>query len=418
MDQAGNGLAAYLQINGERLDVFARRFDAATQSFGEQRLLSGLEGGTTLGLRVRIDASGRAMAIWLQEATPEFAKTAINVVAASYDPVSREWSAPRKLTQHVQQPDRTEAQSPDVAISSDGSAFAAWVERTGPFPYRFRLVGSRFDGQAWSQPEAIRPADGPEALITSPRVAWSATGIATVLSIEEPIDGTSNGRLVLRQRDQDGHWHGGLFDGDDHHVQSFDLDTTPAGDMVVVWQRAMSNPLRHSAHVRRGRADGTWRSPIVVDDRTGEGLSAGLPSIGFDAQGRAWMAWSSSDAAPGIHVARLSASGDAFDASPRLLEAPVGPSLGRSVLASDSKGNALIAWRQLTNQIASGGGTISVYSLFASRFDAKTGTFSVPALVEANESASANLGAVALGPDGRGLAVWAQSERVMVNRFD
>jgi hypothetical protein len=420
LDRQGNGLAAYLQINGQRLDVFARRFDAATQSFGEQRLLSGLEGGTTFGLSVRLDEGGRAMAIWLQEATPEFAKTAINVVAASYDPISREWSAPQKLTQHVQQPNRTEAQSPDVAIGPDGRAFAAWIERTGPFPYRYRLIGSRFDGQTWSAPETIRDADAPEALITSPRVAFSAGNVATVVSIEEPLDGQNNAKLFLRQQVKDGQWHAGVLDDSEDHVWTFDLAHSAGGDMVVVWQRKApapeSAPL--SIHARRGRSDGSWSAPIVVDDRTGEGLSGGLPAVGLDAQGRAWFAWSSSDAASGIYALRLNAAGNAFDAGPRLLEAPVGNSLGRPVMASDAKSNVLIAWRQLTNQIPASGGTIDVYSLFASRFDAETSTISAPALIESNEADPARLGAVALGPEGRGLAVWVQNEKVMANRFD
>jgi hypothetical protein len=155
-----------------------------------------------------------------------------------------------------------------------------------------------------------------------------------------------------------------------------------------------------------------------VDDRTGEGLSGGLPAVGLDAQGRAWFAWSSSDAASGIYALRLNAAGNAFDAGPRLLEAPVGNSLGRPVMASDAKSNVLIAWRQLTNQIPASGGTIDVYSLFASRFDAETSTISAPALIESNEADPARLGAVALGPEGRGLAVWVQNEKVMANRFD
>ena len=80
----------------------------------------------------------------------------------------------------------------------------------------------------------------------------------------------------------------------------------------------------------------------------------------------------------------------------------------------DGAGNVFVAWLQETLKV----GSLSTFSLFASRLNAQSGLWSDAALVEADETATVSSGAgIAMAPDGTALALWTQAKRIMFNRF-
>lgn len=128
MDGSGNAIAVWRQYDGSRHRIYTRRL-AAGGSWDATVQIESPAGSDAWEPFVAQDASGRAIAIWLQ-----WQSTTFGVFVNRYTPGSG-WGTAELLA------DATDnAQTPRVAIDATGRAIAAWLQSEGTRNEVFAMV--------------------------------------------------------------------------------------------------------------------------------------------------------------------------------------------------------------------------------------------------------------------------------------
>lgn len=122
-DPAGNAIAVWMQ-NGSPLiaSLWGSRYDRASDRWDAPRLLETDDSGTTSTPSLAVDAEGNAMALWPQSDGMRF-----NIWAARYDAASDTWAPPRR----VELDNAGNANAEDVAMDGEGNAIAVWSQSDG-----------------------------------------------------------------------------------------------------------------------------------------------------------------------------------------------------------------------------------------------------------------------------------------------
>jgi hypothetical protein len=169
-DALGNAMAVWMRSPGGPLrDIEARRFDVGR---GWGTLVTLARGRPYPGFpRVAVDASGNALAVWL-----ELPDSGGNEVWAAWFAAGLDWGPAQRL----QSPAASGADAPGVAMDARGNGFAAWRRGDGD---RRIVWAARFQATSgWGSPEPIgtgppaRTEVGAVAIALSPGgdgvVAW------------------------------------------------------------------------------------------------------------------------------------------------------------------------------------------------------------------------------------------------------
>jgi len=134
-------------------------------------------GRETLGVRVAVAPSGRAVAVW------ERAGGKKGVIQAAWMSSRGAWSAPEKISEGG-----GTAQDASVAMDSEGDAFAVWERSSGASPSIVAAISQ--DGGPWGAP-AVISAEGTSA--SDPQVAAAARGEAVAVwdTLDGPVQAAS-----------------------------------------------------------------------------------------------------------------------------------------------------------------------------------------------------------------------------------
>ncbi|MBX3654221.1 MAG: Ig-like domain-containing protein [Ramlibacter sp.] len=140
IDPAGNVLAvrAQYRANGNRVELWANRYDAATLSWGEARQLATGGPGFSLLLALGVDKAGNGLALWTEGGgTVELPQASVRSVR--FRAGSGEWDSPVLVAAMSGNP----LSPPQVAVDQGGSILAVW-NIGGPAPSVGQVVASAF----------------------------------------------------------------------------------------------------------------------------------------------------------------------------------------------------------------------------------------------------------------------------------
>jgi hypothetical protein len=447
MDAQGNATVVWIQTDGTRKNVFARRFNATTQTFEDQKLIGRNGGGDVQRVSLKVNGNGDAVAIWTQSdgnATPE----EIDVVAAVY--TGGTWGpAERVADQSALGGVAKSASNAKAAFGPDGMIVAVWrtvfEDNTSTGGDADELQSSTYDpvAKAWGQVLTIE-RDSNSNLIDSHVVVLPNKDALVVY-----IDGSENAAedtsfRIRRKAANSTDWLPGNVDPNGGATQflpgdpgtnnsDMRLATNEAGQVQIVW--------KHRFDVTGGReailtaflpADSKiWSAPIVADITAGDsqstdgklGKSSDSPSIVMDKNGKSTITWQQNDLNPNtggirsLYAIQFDIAQKKFDsATPYLVDDSANNLLNNpSALSVNAAGNVFALWEQIS--VVGGGGVPQRVSVYASQFDAAAKTWSKPGLVEADDSVNTegDLG-IAIAPNNTAIAVWQQNNRVMFNR--
>jgi Big-like domain-containing protein len=120
MDNAGNVLSVWSQLNGARLDIWSNRYDAVT-GWGTAALIETNDAGTAAFPRVKFDSLGNAVAAWTQSDG-----TQTNIWSNRYV-AGTGWGTPVL----IEFADAGNATLPRLAVNASGDAIVVWQQSDG-----------------------------------------------------------------------------------------------------------------------------------------------------------------------------------------------------------------------------------------------------------------------------------------------
>jgi hypothetical protein len=450
-DAAGNLIAVWVEPDGERNNVFARRFDAATQSF-DAPVRIGLDNGDgSNDLRLKVNANGDAVATWELREEDNAGHVEDNVVVSVYQRTSNQWKTER-LTDNSSVNTQDDSTLPDVAFGPEGMIAAVWREKnhdfvTGTTTDFFSLRSAIYNpsNQTWGNIEPVTGGATPATEWTEPRVAVLPSKDVVVASIARNTANANDFDIDLFRRNaSSGKWGpgnldstGGPTEGVENipaatdGIDSLQLAANDKGQVQIVWRHKFDgNGRQLIASAFLGSNTKTWVVPGQVDSTAGdpngccdrfttEGKDSLTPNVVMDAKGIATVVWRQEASFDNgdikdIYARQFNTNTGSYVGEPQLIEQNPNNTDSLPALAVDALGNVFAGWTQLS---AVNPGGLNIRSLYASRFDASTQVWSSPALVEADDSATVLAPGIAMAPDGTAMSVWLQAKRIMFNRF-
>jgi hypothetical protein len=394
-DQA---MAVWLQRDAAVDNVWARRYDATTGTWGTAVLIETDDTGDAYHPKVAFDASGNGMMVWYQ-----FDGLNTSIWASRFTNATQIWSAATL----IETSSAGNAVAPQVAFDASGNALAVWHQSDGT---RDNIWANRFNAGTglWGTAELIETNNAGGA--SSPQIAFDASGNA--LAVWDQSDGTRDNIWANRYNGSTGLW--GTAALIENIATGNAGDPQPAfdgaGNAFVVWQQ--SDGTRNNIWANRYNATtGLWGTPgLLESDNTGP---ANFPQIAMDSSGFAWAVWQQSDGTrTNIWANRYNAFAGTWGVA-TLLENETGTAFAPQ-LAMNASGNTMVVWSQ--NLIPS-------IDTVARHFDASTGTWGAPQTIETDDAGDASVPQVAMDPSGRAVAVWRQNDGtgnydILANRYE
>jgi hypothetical protein len=309
-----------------------RRFDGANWriesrvkpsggNWGSVSLLSTL-GADALQPALAVSSNGTAVAAWRQFDGLNWR------IRTSVRPPGGSWSSPSLLSVGLQN-----AEDPGIAVGSDGTAIAIW---------------RRYTGSYWRVEANVRPPGGPwgfaSILSTStnayqPRIDIGAGGRA--VAVWRRHDGT-NSRIEAIQRPPGGPWGSvSTLSAAGQNADGPDVGVAADGTAIASWRR--SDGTGYVAQASILSPGGTWGAASSLSD---SGVDPGGARVDVGDDGNAIVIWRRMDSALGVHRAEAAVrpSQGSWDSTSKL--STVGYAANNVRIALDGNGRAVAIWQE------------------------------------------------------------------------
>ncbi len=372
-DDNGNAMAVWLQRNGSRYDVWAKRLVSGL-GWQAATLVDGNDTGDAYSPEVAMDASGNALVVWHR-----FDGTRNNVWAATYVG-GVGWRAPTLL-----EAGSYDAQSPRVGISPPGDGMAVWQQSDGT---RYNIWASRFAwGTGWEAAtliENLGPGDARE-----PRIAVDNGGAITLWKQD---NGSFPDLWANQYVDGSGWQVPGLVESRDG-VGAIrpEIAGDGVGNAVAIWVENDGTRRNISANTHVS-GNGWGVASLIENDNTGDATD---PQIAVNNRGNAVAVWIQSDGVRQNVWSALTTIGGTW-AAPVQIEEYDGGYVFSPRIAIDGYGNAIAVWA------ASDGVRADIW---ANRYVEGLG-WTTARLIESDDSGSAAYPRIAMVASGNGAVVW------------
>ena len=373
---SGDALAIWGMYDGTRYNVWANRHDRATSSWGSAQLLETSDAGNAYDSHVAFDANGNAVAIWRQNDG-----TRDNIWARRYDGASSSWGSAELIEANTD-----DSYNVRLAVSANGDAFAAWssfdgtrfyfwtnrydaatsswgsavvVGTTVSFSYMAVAVDASGNALAsWSEQVSATSSSVHAARYDATSSSWgSAAVIGTRAGLahlpELAFDASGNAFVV--------------WSGHGTYVNRYDAATSSWGSAVLLglgntsisWLAQLAFDASGNALAAWSESDGTrdnlwancydaeassWGTAELIEtDNAGH---AWEPQLAFDTSGHALAVWSQDDGSTrrNVWASRYDVATSSWETA-ELIETNTGGAYGPQV-AFDSSGAALAVWLQ------------------------------------------------------------------------
>lgn len=287
-----------------------------------------------------------------------------------------------------------DASSPEISIDRFGNAIAVWQQSDGS---RFNIWSSRYlAGVGWGAATLIENNDAGYA--GPPHIAADASGNA--LAVWHQSDGIRLNIWAARYDVSSGWGTPELIETTDPGARSPRVAMSANGDALVVWEQ-WDGMSAFNIVANRYTAGVGWGAPSVINTEVGDALNARLAT---GANGTTIVVWEQfAGVQPSIWARQHHPTSGWGD--PRYTPtADIGFGLLPQV-AVDANGNAIVVWQESDGMR---------YNIWAGRYTDAAGWGDVQ-LIESDNAGDAVSPKVAMGGDGRAIAVWEQFDGVRSN---
>jgi len=333
---------------------------------------------------VAFDLNGNALAVWQYSG---------NIWASRYDAATKNWSTAVTISDVADI-----GNIPKIAFDSKGNAMAVWEWQSRSSSEQH--IGANYYSVAtgsWGTPTVIDVADGGASYDVD--LAFDGNGNAMVVwdkpsGVYEPVSVWYN-----RYDAAAGVWGTpGLIDNDNVNTASRpEIAVAPNGDALAIWEQR-DGARNNVMFARYAAATTSWGTPALLEFQDlGDAWS---PDIAMDPNGNAIAVWEQDNGTTRDAVARryIAASGT-WDAAPVILE-NLEDDVSYVRIVLDANGNALALWMQAITL----NGTPSIFS---TRYDAATGSWSTAAVIE-NSNYTSIYPELSIGANGNAMAIWEE----------
>ena len=319
----GTAFAVWRQSGGAQFDIWANRYVPGS-GWGSAELIE-TNTGTALDVRVAIDASGNALAIWHQ------INGTRDIWANRYLP-GFGWGT----AELIETDNAGDATGPNIAFDMNGNALAVWRQSDGT---RINIWANRYTpGGGWGSAELIETDNAGNAL--SPQIAVDMSGNA--LAVWRQSDGTLFNIQSNRYTLGSGWGSAELVETDNAGTAAGpDIAFDTSGNALAVWQQ--SDGTRFNIRANRYTPGSGWGSAESIEtDNAGDAL---FPQVSIDSNGNALAVWYQSDSARDNIWANRYTLGTGWGLA-QLIEADNAGDANEPQVAFDTSGNALAVWTQ------------------------------------------------------------------------
>ena len=273
-DPAGNGVAVWHEYNGARYAIYARRYDAGTDTWSGATMID-WGTGEAENPDVSMDSSGNAIAVWVQNPTDHY-----SAYVNHYDAGTNSWSGATQIGFYGSPIFRS--YDPKISVSSNGDAIATWyADGTHQF-----VFANCYDASttSWGTEQDIDSG--------SNNAQWP----------DVAVDGSGNGFVVWYQSDGSyqklysnrydkalDNWGGAtLVESLSYNSYTPDVACTPDGKVCAVWGAYVSS---HDVFSNwYDPTGGTWgTTPDLLE--TEAGYNDVSPRVAVSPDGCAVVVW-------------------------------------------------------------------------------------------------------------------------------
>jgi predicted RNase H-like nuclease (RuvC/YqgF family) len=393
MNASGNAVAIWLQDDSTNTNnVWSNRYSAATGLWGTPELI---ETYNTNGAapKVAIDASGNAIAVW-----SHYDGARENIWANRYNATTGLWGTATL----IESDSSGDASNAEIAMDASGNAVVVWYNFINARNMN-DIWSNRYNASTglWGTAELIETDDTGNAY--GAQVAMDVSGNAVAVWSQKI--GTRYNICSNRYNAATGLWGTAVLietdDSGDANNASVAIDSS--GNAVAVWTQ--SNGTTNNIWSNRYTATtGLWGTAVLIEtDNTGGAYN---PQVAMNASGNAVAVWNQSDGTiNNIWSNRYIASTGLWGTAV-LIETDNTGYAGEARVAVDVTGNAMAVWRQSD-------GTRE--NIWANRYTASTGLWGTATLVETDNSGYASHARVAMDATGKALVVWQQYAVTIMN---
>ena len=236
-------------------------------------------------------------------------------------------------------PDCSTQSQPAVALDSDDTVYALWIDGRGSSPSLY--WAAQPDGGAWSANLAVPPAVGSVSASDPPSLAIDAQRRLYVLWIDLR---NGNRDVYFAARSAAGAWSAAervnddATVGDQHHPS---LAVDSAGNAYAVWQDPRNGD--DDVYFAYRPAGGAWSANSRVNHDVGT-TSQAKPDIAVDGQGNGYVAWSRNTTVGRIIEFAFRPHRGSWGAAETVSGSGAGVFYDEPAIAADPAGNAALAW--------------------------------------------------------------------------
>ncbi len=322
-DSNGNALAVWQQSDGARNNIWANRYVAGA-GWGAAELIETDNAGRAEYPQIAIDSSGNALAVWHQYDGARYNIWANRYVAGTG------WGSAELIESNA-----WDATNPQIAIDNNSNALVVWqqYDDTNRSIWANRYVA----GAGWGAAELIETDNAGYA--NSPQIAVDSNGNA--LAVWRQSDGTRDNIWANRYVVGAGWGSAELIETDNGDAQSPQIAVDSNGNALAVWQQF--DGARDNIWANRYVAGAGWGAAELIEtDNAGR---AEYPQIAIDSSGNALAVWYQYDGSFFNIIANRYVAGTGW-VTEELIETDNAGNAFDPQIAIDSNGNALAVWYQ------------------------------------------------------------------------
>jgi hypothetical protein len=385
---SGDAFAVFSQSDGTSQNIYAHYYDPGFGWTGSTMISAG---GSNAALPdIAVNTDGSAYAVFIQQSGPGFPSYATRFTAGGGWTAQQSIASGANISNH-----------PRVATDDNGNAAAVFQEWIGSTAIYANIYNP---ASGWGTAAQIDTASGNEA--EDPRVAYAPDG--SILAVFRQSDGAAYNIYKNRYIPGTG-WTGTLMisDGAALDTDEPQLAIDSDGNAIVVYEQVDPTAVAGQIYAVRFDAAGGWGLPERIDDTSG-GMGEN-PRIAFDTDGNAVAVFEQLDGTLKRVRANRYTAGSGWG-TPEIIDANTGSDAESPRIAIDGGNNARAVFVQ-------GDGTYN--RIYATRDS--SGTWNTPDEIDAETGYDASMPRIACDGDGNAFAVFKQSdgsyERIYANYF-
>jgi len=384
MDASGNALAVWIEDDSSHSYLYANRYTVG-HGWGTREQIDKTSSPDERP-QLAMNAQGKAFAVWQQKGS-----SLHFIYANRFDP-SGGWGSAQQISTSS-----ADAKYPQIAVDANGNAIAVWAQTENNYIY---IYASRYTASngSWGTPQKLENITG---VASDPTVVMDQDGNALVAWIQP----SSMVELKFSKDTSHGWETPQTIAKSDHWLRDPQLAFDADGNALAVWHQ--DDGIRDNIWANR-YAPGGWGVAQKIENNNQGG--AYDPQIAMDDSGNGLAVWKQSDGSHFNIWSNHYVAGEGWGTA-KIIETDNNGNAFSPQIVMDKQGNGIAIWSQSD-------GTRD--NIWANRYSAGSG-WGTAELVETDDRGDALSPDIAIDGKGNAIAVWRQWDgahnNIMSNRF-